>query len=413
MMRFSSGKLALALIVLGATPSAFAATSLSLEQAIALAEARAPDAVMARHAVHEAEARRVSAGLIFPANPRLSFDVRGPITFAGMNRDIGYGAMLDFPVDIGGAPAARIHEADRYADLARAELAVEQLRVRYETWTAYMRASIGEARLLALGQSLDIGERVLAAAQKRSELGASGDIDYSLADSEVMQLRVAIQDVARARDRHMMMLRQSVNLPAAEPITLTTPLSDPPPVPDAKVLILHALSKRPELASIRRRIDVLDASDTRLAREIFPRTGLYVGIDAAPANPIFGVIGLSVELPFAQRNQNARARVVAARVGEDDRLQLEVQSIEREVVSAHASFENRLIQLKMLTGSALPSAQKALDLTEIGFRSGRFDVFRVTAAAREVSKVRAMRLDALEAGWLDRIELDRAAGGLP
>jgi cobalt-zinc-cadmium efflux system outer membrane protein len=386
---------------------------LSLEQAMVLARMRAPNAVMARHAVREAEARRVAAGLIFPANPRLSFDVRPPMTFAGTNHDIGYGGMLDLPVDIGGAPSARVREADRWADLARAELAVDELQVRFETWTAYVRASIGDVRLTALGQSLDIGERVLAAARKRAELGASGDIDYALAESEVTQLRVAIQDVARERDRRVMDLRHWVGLPAGEPVTLTTALVDPGRVPAANILVMRALSSRPELATIRRRIDVLDASDTRLAREVFPRTGLYLGIDAAPASPLFGVIGLSVELPFAQRNQGQRARVVAARTGEDERLQLEARRIEREVVAAHASFESRLVQLQMLTDSALPAAQKALDLTEIGFRSGRFDVFRVTAAAREVAKLRAMRLDALEAGWLDRIELDRAVGGLP
>ena len=39
----------------------------------------------------------------------------------------------------------------------------------------------------------------------------------------------------------------------------------------------------------------------------FPKVGGYVGVDASPANPMFGMLGLAIELPVAQRNR-ARAR---------------------------------------------------------------------------------------------------------
>ena len=50
---------------------------------------------------------------------------------------------------------------------------------------------------------------------------------------------------------------------------------------------------------------------------------------------------------------------------------------------------------------------------EIGWLAGRFDIFRVTTAARDVARVRGLRLDALEAAWVARVALDRAVGGLP
>jgi outer membrane protein TolC len=57
-------------------------------------------------------------------------------------------------------------------------------------------------------------------------------------------------------------------------------------------------------------------------------------------------------------------------------------------------------------------AERTLALVETGWRSGRFDIFRVTTAARDVARVRSLRLDALEAAWLDRIALERATGGI-
>src|SRR4051794_12300870 len=78
------------------------ATKVSLEQAMAIAESRAPEVVMARHATREASARRVGAGVIMPTNPRVQFDLRPPIT-GGTIGDIGYAATLEAPFDIGGA----------------------------------------------------------------------------------------------------------------------------------------------------------------------------------------------------------------------------------------------------------------------------------------------------------------------
>src|SRR6185295_20261375 len=68
-----------------------ASTKVSLEQAIAMAESRAPEVVLARHATREASARRIGAGVVLPTNPKISADLRPPIT-GGTIGDIGYSA---------------------------------------------------------------------------------------------------------------------------------------------------------------------------------------------------------------------------------------------------------------------------------------------------------------------------------
>ena len=52
-----------------------------------------------------------------------------------------------------------------------------------------------------------------------------------------------------------------------------------------------------------------------------------------------------------------------------------------------------------------------LSLADAGFEAGRFDVFRLLGAARDSLRVRASRIDAIEAAWSARIELERAVGG--
>src|SRR5687768_683495 len=63
--------------------------SLSLREAIDRAQVRSPDVIMSGHAVREAMARRVGAGLIMPVNPRVSVDARPGVNM-GTAGSLGY-----------------------------------------------------------------------------------------------------------------------------------------------------------------------------------------------------------------------------------------------------------------------------------------------------------------------------------
>ena len=95
-----------------------------------------------------------------------------------------------------------------------------------------------------------------------------------------------------------------------------------------------------------------------------------------------------------------------------NRLEIEARRIVRDVFASRSAYESRREQLRILTEGALSNAERTLELVETGWRSGRFDIFRVTAAARDLARVRGLRLDLLEAVWMERIALDRAVGGL-
>ncbi len=90
--------------------------SLSLPDALARAKASGPEVTRAHFAAREADARRVGAGLVMPANPRLAVDARPLIS--GGSGSLGYAATLDFLFDVGGAPRARVREAARFSDVA-------------------------------------------------------------------------------------------------------------------------------------------------------------------------------------------------------------------------------------------------------------------------------------------------------
>jgi cobalt-zinc-cadmium efflux system outer membrane protein len=386
------------------------ALRLSLKEALDRADQRAPDVVLAGRAVQEARAQRVGAGVIMPTNPRATVDAR-PLFTGGPAGQLGYAATLEMLFDVGGAPNARVREAARAGELATADLALERLRGRVAAWIAYVQVRIAEMRIEETKSLVGIDERILRASKQRGSMGAAGVIEETLATADLGQLRAAIESASRQRDEHMSSLRDVLDLASTQQVVLTTPLDEPPSPPERELLLRRAVEARPELAQIRARLAYLDARYERLGRERFPKIGGYVGVDASPANPMFGILGLSIELPVAQRNQGPRAVTEAARSTEMERQELQGRRILREVSALHAAYESRRAELQLITTTSVPAAERTLELVEVGWLAGRFDMFRVATAARDVARIRAARLEALEAAWLARIALDRAAGG--
>jgi len=394
-----------------AIPQADAAVplSLSLPDALARAKTDGPEVTRARFAAREADARRVGAGLIMPVNPRLAVDAR-PLISGGSGR-MGYGATVDFLFDVGGAPRARVREAARFSAVARAELAMSRSSARVRALSSYVSAQIAELRIIEADAALVVARRVLDATVRRVNAGAGSELDAASAQLQVAELEAARMAFERDRATSLMDLRDALDLASDVPLTLTSSVMDLPQVDDVNALLQRALTSHPELKAIQARVAMWSATEERLRAELFPKVGFYAGVDAAPLSPTYGVLGLSVELPVAQRNQGLRAQSARARESAEADLDLEARLLQRAVMAALGSYESSRRELDRLSSQAVPAAERTLSFAEAGFQAGRFDVFRLLAAARDSLRVRASRIDAIEAAWVARIELERAVGG--
>ena len=384
--------------------------TLTLPEAVRRAMEQSPEVVNAERAIRTAEARRVGAGVIMPHNPRVSVDARPPVYGGGGYRDTGYGAMIDFLFDAGGAPAARIKEADREATVARADFVFDRAAARLRAFTAYVHTQVAELRIAEVRSAMEISRRVLNAAQRRLATGAASELEATQAELDLALLQAAEAAFMRQRDARLMDLRDVLDLAATVALDLTSPVDEPPRLSDAQVYVERALRRHPALAALQARVHLLDATEVRLEREIFPRVGLYAGVDAAPLSPVYGLLGVSLELPFAQRNQGPRAVTARQREGVRTRIELEARRLSRDVVAAWNAYEARRLELERITLRAMPAAARQLSFAEAGWQAGRFDLFRLLTAARDALRLRANRIDVLEAAWLARIELERAVG---
>lgn len=400
----------LACCAVPARASAQPVLELSLDQALARADTQAPEVTLAEHALRKAQARRVGAGIVMPTNPRLMIEARPPFD-DGFGKDPGYAATIDTLFEVGGAPSARVREAELEAGVAEAERELERLNARVRVYSAYVASQVAALRITETRAALDIARRVLAAAEQRVAAGAASELEQTSAAVELAQAQIAEHAALRERERAWMDLRDALDLPADTPLALTTVLDEPQPLLAVSAYLERARRRHPLLAASQARLRSLEASRTRLERELFPRMGVYAGVDAAPRSAVFGILGISVELPLAQRNQGARAQVAREHESELWRLELALRRVEREVNAAWSAYEQRRAELEVLTRTALPAAERSFALAEAGWQAGRFDWFRVALAAHALIGARASRLAALAATWSEKIALARASGG--
>jgi outer membrane protein, heavy metal efflux system len=397
----------LVMVVSGAA----AANPLTLSQALERAASSAPEVQVAARVLDEAEATRVGAGIFLPTNPRLFVDYRRLAFSPPMDPLNGYNLGVDGTLEVSGAGFARVEEADRRVSLARSELSLAQTFAKLRAWVAFVETQAAMERVRILEGALSTAQRVEAASRERLKNGVAGEPDVAAASLEVATVRADLEESRRLRGAAHASLRQVLDLPADQPIEVDAPFTDPSDVATEEELVALAVERRPELASVKARLALLETIDSRLFRESVPRLSYNLGFDAAPASPVFGFVGLGVELPV-QRNQGPRAVAQAQQQTERVRLETELRRVRRDVAATRSSYLSRLSQLVTLTKDAVPAAERNEELVEQGWKAGRFDIFRLTSATRELNRIRRERLETLLAAWTDFVELQRASGGL-
>ncbi len=401
--------------VVGVLSATALADPLTLERVLERARASAPTVQVAARVVQEAEASRVGAGVFLPVNPRLFADYRPmAVELPGQPVDPrhGYNLGLDGQVEVSGASGARLEEAERRVALARGELRFEQALAAARAWVSYVEVLLAAQRVTRLEEALATQQRVEAASRERLSAGVVGEPDVTTVAVELASVRAQLLEATRQVQAARLGLAQVLDLGPLEVQQLAPTSLALAEAPTEAALVAQALERRSELATLRARLALVEATQTRLAREGFPKVGYNVGLDAAPASPVFAFLGLSVELPVAQRNQGPRAVAAAQRETERARLENELRRVEREVALARGNYEARRAQVALLEQDALPNARRTAELIEVGWRAGRFDIFRLTTATRELQRVERERLEALLGAWGDFVELQRVSGGL-
>jgi len=395
---------------------------LSLAEAVALAQARNPQLVAARAGVDAAEADRVAAGK--RPNPALSVDSAGYPAFERIKP--GYWGSQEFTVRVDQelelAGRRRLRSAAADAARQTAILTMDDLarQLALDVKRAYLAVVLARADHAVAQASRDEIDRVIGLNQARF---AEGEIS----GAEVRRLQVErlrfVEDVFAAdlavRNARSALLALLDAPRLDQPLELTDTLKVPPAVSDvaliaagpsqAEGVVAQALTQRPDLLGARATQSQADTA-TRLQRALrTPNLTLGGGYQNN-----FGsdgvVVGITVPLPFFNRNEGGIARAEAERRAADARVAATTLAVRLDVQRALNAVETNRARVDYIEREYLTNAQESRDIVLASYRLGVANLIDFLDAQRAFRDTQRIYNRALFDQRVSLFELDAAVG---
>lgn len=421
--------IAAAFAVLGAVAgptAAFGQTSipsrLSLAEAVDLAQARNPLLVAARAGVDAAEADRVAAGK--RPNPVLSVDSAGYPVFETAKPGYWVGqeftVRVDQELELAGRRILRTAVADAARQAAGLTADDQARQLALEVKRAYLAVVLAQADRTVAQASQDEIDRVIGLNQARF---AQGEIS----GAEVRRLQVErlrfVEDVfaadlaVRNARSALLALLDAPRLDQA--LELTDGLKAPAVDSDVALLtagpaqadgvVAQALAQRPDLQGAKTTQSQSDTT-TRLQRALrTPNLTLGGGYQNN-----FGsdgvVVGVTVPLPFFNRNEGGIARAEAERRAADARLASTTLAVRLDVQRALNAVETNRARVNYIEREYLTNAQESRDIVLASYRLGVANLIDFLDAQRAFRDTQRIYNRALFDQRVSLFELTAAVG---
>jgi outer membrane protein, heavy metal efflux system len=366
----------------------------------------------ARQEVGVAEAERVGARLrprpgltVSAENLRLS----GP-TPAG--RLYEFGATYAQSFELGDRQQRREEVAERTVSAAEARLTEVMRRRLFELKRAYYEGALARA-LLAIEQenSENFGELVRFNTVRLEEgFIAEGDLikvrlERIKFDSAVAGAALAYR---QAKVRLLEMLGEG-DFERAASLDVGGRLEFRPVNVDLAALRQAALANRPEVkvaeAEVALAESVFKLERSRAAGELTPYAGYRrVGVDNT------AVVGVTVPLPFGNRNQGGIARAEAERKVAETNLRAARNRSLAEVETAYRSYETARELVRAYETGILKQADESRDIALAAYREGVAELITLIDAQRTRTEVRANYYRALLEYQTSLFQLETVTG---
>jgi outer membrane protein len=331
-----------------------------------------------------------------------TMQVRQPLYAAGRVR-----TALDIARNVRRATALEIDEAE--ADIA--------LQVR----SAYFRLGLADEFVAIAQEAYGLADAQFRQVELFRQQGTASDFDLLRARVERDNLEPPIIEARNARRLAELDLKRLINVPAAQPLRITTRLD--PLIEDVDREALRAAI--PQRAGLRAFDEVIAAREgaVRIAQAAkrpsvdFLGTFAFQAFPNQPAPPIRDwrrdwAVSVNVTLPVldggrsAGEVQQARADLQQARL---QRAQVR-EGLEIELEAALAEFEASRAQIAARRAT-VDQARRATELAELRFRSGLATQLEISDARLLLRQSQLNETQALSAYLTTLARLERASGG--
>lgn len=385
-----------------ATPAAAEppVAALTLQQAIATALERHPEMAAARHAREAAAAARAQADV--RANPTLDMEVEDTRRATRTTT-----VRLTQPIDLGGQRAARVDAAERAEAIAQAQITARRIELRSAVTAAYFEALIADECVRQAQASLDLARRGTEAVGKRVEAGKIAPIDDTKARVAETGVRLELQQAATQREISLARLQAEMGQPEVAITRLDGRVDALPPEMSSDALASR-MEGAPALREARLEVDRQRAlARLERARRV-PDLAVSLGaMRAEDEGRTKAVIGVSIPLPFFDRNEGALREALRRTDQADATAAALALKLRADVYDAHARQRALRTQITSLQRDVLPGAEAAYEAARTGFELGKFPYLDVLDAQRTLFQARAQYLQSLADAHRATADLER------
>ncbi|MFJ4194140.1 TolC family protein [Pseudomonas sp. NPDC089534] len=388
------------------------AGSLTLDEALRLAETGAPSLTAQDAKIQAAGSAAIPAGEL--PDPKLllgvqNYPIGGPDRWS-LDQDFMTMQTVGLRQEVPNRDKrnARIEVADAAVERATAERRIERLKVRQSTALAWIGAYSVE-RKAALLDALNRENRLLAdTVRARIAGGRAEPADAVTPKQEAAQLAERQDDLIRERAQAQAALKRWIGPAASD-----TPAGSLPDWPVDAQTFNHQLQHHPELAAFAPMTREAEAKVREAVSE--KRSDWSWEVDYQHRGREFGdmvSVQLSWDLPlFPETRQNPK---IAARQAELSQLEAEREALSREHTE---QLETDLAEYQRLDravarnrDSLVPLAKEKADLSLASYRAGKGDLNAVVNARRELIETRLKQIDVEEQRALTGARLHFAYG---
>ncbi|MBI3652707.1 MAG: TolC family protein [Acidobacteria bacterium] len=387
-----------------------------------LAASRNRNLLAARQNLAIINGRLVQSGL--RPNPTLDTEyVTDKIVGSGQG-EYGISAAYIQPLELAGKRRKRLRVSQLELEQAEKELAFQEQQLAAEIRSQFAEALAATENLRITEQLIAFNEETLRFIQLRFTEGDAARLDVNLIRVEVGRLRAQLLQSENRVRTALSQLRTLAGLGSEENVRLQGALN---PLKVMEGLTLEGL----QLAAMQSRTDLQaarigeTAADARLRlaeAEAVPNINIFGRFTQDKS--IFGLssggrlvdvdrkaaFGVSVPLPFFNRNQGAIAEAVATRAQTRYRREFLEQVIKRDVTVAFNRLQTAKEAIQLYETDIVPRSQENLQMIRTAYDLGDKDILDVIAEQRRLIETKQQYIDALKEYYLSTVELERALG---
>lgn len=339
-------------------------------------------------------------------NPELSLEVEniaGSGAFSGLSAT-EYTLAVGQRIELGGKRGARMEAARAQAQLAnlRAELADAELG--FLVRERYVAAVAAASRVELARDIVARNEELARIAGVLVEVGREPPLRALRAEAALAEARAELQAAeagSLAARAALASLWGDQGLPPRVPTAF--PGIEPPEEMLASGTGLQLLVARAESTAAAAEID-------RERSLRIPDPVVLAGVRRfEESNDNAFLVGVSIPLPFRNRNQGNIAAAEARLRAANAREAVALADFEQSVTRARAQYLAAEVRVETLSRTSLPQAEEALRLVRIGYRNGRFPLIEVLSAAEARDAIREALIAAQQERGQAAAELIRLA----